>query len=209
MKAVAEVLERDGCGGAPEIFDQLMLLHAESPQRVFDRWLARSGAACDARELVEAFRDHEPRIEMIPGARELVASLRERGVATGIVTDGYEMVQRRKVAALACSDLFDAVVPTDAPPVSSWKPSPIGLLHAAEQMRREPAGVIYIGDNAGKDLEAARAAGMKFVWARYARGYHSGIEPGDDEAMIAIFDEFTHLAAWLQPAVPAQRQEIA
>ena len=42
------------------------------------------------------------------------------------------------------------------------KPHPEPLLLAANRLKIKPSGTVYIGD-AASDMEAAKAAGMKFI----------------------------------------------
>jgi putative hydrolase of the HAD superfamily len=129
-------------------------------------------------ELVEVFRQHRPSLDLFPGAKALLTSLRER-YATGLLTDGLASVQRSKVEALDLVGLFDAILFSDD--VGSCKPDP-GLYEHFETVFGLSAGdLVYVADNPAKDFSAANARGWLTV--RVLTGEHAGVaaaSPQDD-----------------------------
>ena len=94
-----------------------------------------------------------------PGARELLASLREAGVKTALVT----MSMRRMAIAVADAigfDAFDVVVAGDD--VANGKPHPEAYLRAAQLLGVAPADCIAFEDSI-PGLASAEAAGTKAV----------------------------------------------
>jgi HAD superfamily hydrolase (TIGR01549 family) len=90
---------------------------------------------------------------------ELVA-FRRGGGRLALVSD---YPARRKLAALGCGELFDAVVASGEAGGPRWlKPHPDGLLTAAEQLGVSPSRCLVLGDRLDVDGEAARRAGMSF-----------------------------------------------
>ncbi len=177
FRAVAVHLSSHGFGKEDKIFGDLVRLHRSSPRRVFDRWGFPRGMTLSVSELVEIYRGHVPKLDVIPGVRQLLSSLKERGVRLGIVTDGIPDVQFRKVSALGLRDWIEHVICTGSQEIGFSKPHPAGLIHGAESLAVEGKKVVYVGDNASKDAKAAAAAGLPFVWARYAHGYYHHIIP--------------------------------
>jgi N-acetyl-D-muramate 6-phosphate phosphatase len=103
------------------------------------------------------------------GIPELIAQLRARGLAWGVVTN---KAMRFTGPLTQGMDLFAtaaAVVGGDSTPHS--KPHPEPLLEAARRLQLQPGQCIYVGDDE-RDVVAGRAAGMGTVAATY--GYLGG-----------------------------------
>ena len=94
-----------------------------------------------------------------PGARELLASLRDAGVPSALVTMSVGRMARRVVDAIGF-DAFDVVVSGDM--VASGKPDPDCYLLAARQLGVEPRDSVAIEDSE-YGVAAAVAAGMATI----------------------------------------------
>ncbi|MCI0155392.1 HAD family phosphatase [Leifsonia shinshuensis] len=79
-----------------------------------------------------------------PGARELLQSLRERGVRTALVTMSVRSMAEQIVAAIPF-DAFDVIVSGDE--VGEPKPHPEPYLRAAEILGIEPGDAVAIEDS--------------------------------------------------------------
>jgi N-acetyl-D-muramate 6-phosphate phosphatase len=102
---------------------------------------------------------------LFPGIAELLAELKARRIAWGIVTNKATRFTERIVAELELSP--DCVACGDTTP--HLKPHPASLLHAAEQIRALPNDCLYLGDDL-RDMKAAQAAGMRPIAVEW--GYH-------------------------------------
>ena len=102
---------------------------------------------------------------LFPGIAELLAELRRREIAWGIVTNKSTRFTERIVAKLGLAP--DCVACGDTTP--HLKPHPAPLLHAAEQIRISPGKCMYLGDDL-RDMKAAHAAGMRAIAVDW--GYH-------------------------------------
>jgi putative hydrolase of the HAD superfamily len=155
--------------------------------RVFDTALAAFGMAADPefiQHLVTLYRSHRPQIALHPGARDLLARLRQRG-RTAIVTDGLPIMQRRKIEALDLERAVDAVVycwELKAP-----KPDPAGFLEALAKLGASPADAVVVGDNPYHDMVAARAIGARAIRVRLGR-FATVPAPIDGEPDLEIAD---------------------
>jgi phosphoglycolate phosphatase len=135
----------------------------------------------------EAFLAHYDRAvcvetRLFPGMGELLAELKSRGLAWGIVTNKAARFTHQIVAALGLRPA--CVVCGDTTP--HLKPHPAPLLHAARELELAPPLCCFVGDDL-RDVQAARAAGMRAVAVEY--GYH-GVDNGaprswDADAVIA------------------------
>jgi phosphoglycolate phosphatase len=110
---------------------------------------------------------------LFPGMDELIDELVARTIAWGIVTNKATRFTSPLVRELAVTPA--CVVCGDSTP--HLKPHPAPLLLAAEQLRLPPADCVYVGDDL-RDIQAARAAGMRCVAVEY--GYHGADNPGPE-----------------------------
>jgi phosphoglycolate phosphatase len=112
---------------------------------------------------------------LFDGVPELVGAIEARGLRWGIVTNKAERYTGPLLRRLGVDGRAGCVVSGDSTP--HIKPHPASLLRAAELLALAPAACLYVGDDL-RDIQAARAAGMRFVAAGW--GYLG--EGGDPRA---------------------------
>ena len=182
FQAVADWAEIHLAIPAGQGFRQLFSLFEEGVRGdTFDRWLASSGAAAAGRipQMVQVYREHQPRLAPFPEVPDLLPSLR-RHYRLGLLSDGYAAAQRRKLAALDIAHHFDVIVFTDEWGRECWKPSPRGYQAALQQLTVAAHDAAYVGDNPLKDFAGARQIGMHTIWVRRPGGEYSHLEPPGD-----------------------------
>jgi len=108
---------------------------------------------------------------LFPGMAKLLLQLEARSIAWGIVTNKATRFTTPLVRELGVAPA--CLVCGDSTP--HLKPHPAPLLAAAEKLALPPADCIYVGDDL-RDIQAARAAGMRCVAVEY--GYHGADNPG-------------------------------
>jgi FMN phosphatase YigB (HAD superfamily) len=134
---------------ATERFRQLLRLLGRGPGR--------------ARALGELYLAHlSERGDRLPGCRTAIRSLRSRGLRIGVVTNGIDSVQRRRIAASGLGPLLDVLVTSES--AGAAKPDPRIFLPALSALELTPRSVVYVGDDPLTDGVAARAAAIPFVW---------------------------------------------
>lgn len=112
---------------------------------------------------------------LVPGARELLVAIREKGWRTGIISNGFKEVQYRKLESAGIGGLIDCVVLSDEIEVN--KPD-IRLFDFAVRK----AGVtnresLIIGDNPMTDIAGGDAAGWQTIYFnRDGRGAESPVD---------------------------------
>ncbi|MGY1915006.1 HAD family hydrolase [Blastococcus sp. SYSU DS0973] len=128
----------------------------------------------------------------LPGARELVQALRERGHRVVLASSGKAKHVDHSLDLLDLRDLAEAWTTSDD--VESSKPAP-DLLEVALEKLGEPADApsVMIGDSVF-DVEAARKAGMPALVVR-SGGF--GDEELRDAGALDVFDTPGDLAAAL------------
>lgn len=153
---------------------------------VFDVALRQSGvAADDVRGLVPwcvaRYREHRPDIALFPEAIEALDSLRGK-VKLGVITDGWLVAQRQKVAALGLAERVDAVVYSDAFGREHWKPSAVPYRAVAEALGVAHDGCVYVADNPQKDFITARALGWRTIQVARPGQTHAAVPPSEAHA---------------------------
>ncbi len=102
--------------------------------------------------IFECFADIRP----FTGVREALAELKALGLPLGLLSD---MPPERKLELMGLSDCFDVVRCSEES--GFLKPEPESFLSLAQALGREPAEVLYVGNNPRYDLAGARRAGMQ------------------------------------------------
>ena len=109
---------------------------------------------------------------LFDGVAELLDAIEAAGSRWGIVTNKPEYLARQVVPQLGWESRCAILIGGDSLP--QRKPHPLPLLHAAAQLGVAIDDCVYVGDDQ-RDIDAARAAGMKSVAALW--GYRP---EGDD-----------------------------
>ena len=101
-------------------------------------------------------------LELWPGARELLASLRADGYKLALITNGFSETHREKLTILGLDDAFDEVFIADE--VGMVKPDARLFLLAAERLGVVPAACAMVGDRFDRDVRGGASVGMFTVW---------------------------------------------
>jgi 2-phosphoglycolate phosphatase len=113
----------------------------------------------------------------------------------GIVTNKSTWLTVPLLLELGLSGRARAVVCGDTLP--ERKPSPLPLLHAASRMQVAADGCMYVGDDI-RDMQAARAAGMLAIGARF--GYIDSAENTHEWPADGWIDSPARLLDWIDHA---------
>jgi HAD superfamily hydrolase (TIGR01509 family) len=120
------------------------------------------GPGVDAEIDVEAgrrFRELNAAPRVLPGARELLEALTDRGMPWAVATSSLPEDAHASLAALA---LRTTPIVCDGADVEHAKPAPDLLLKAAHVLGVEPMATWYVGDSRW-DMLAAVAAAMRAI----------------------------------------------
>jgi phosphoglycolate phosphatase len=126
----------------------------------------------------EFFRNYErcmtERTYVFEGVQQLIASLVEKDIAWGVVTNKSMRFAAPLTKGMPLFASAKAVVGGDSTPHP--KPHPAPLLEAARQVGVKPIECVYVGDDL-RDVLAGKAAGMGTVAATY--GYLGSVDVKD------------------------------
>ena len=101
-------------------------------------------------------------LRLFPGAADLLRHLRERGMKLGLLTNGFSVTHRDKIAMLQIGDYFDSIFIADE--VGMLKPDPLLFAHACTKLERAPSASAMVGDRYERDIRGAITAGLFTVW---------------------------------------------
>lgn len=117
---------------------------------------------------VQFLKDYEAAMTvdtcLFDGVPELLAQIKNEGMAWGIVTNKATYLATPIVKALGLAQECAVLVCGDT--TAHSKPHPLPLLHAAQQAGYDVERCLYVGDDL-RDIQAAQAAGMPSIAAAY------------------------------------------
>ncbi len=155
-------------GARGTLFDELLEHHPEFRP------------LCSVPELVQCYRAHSPKLELLPGVPALLDRCRARGHALAVITDGACASQQAKVAALGLSAWAEPVILTDRWGRDYWKPHPRAFEAVASALELPAQALIYVADNPAKDFYAPNRLGWQSVRLRLPGQLHEHLESAAD-----------------------------
>lgn len=165
---LADALRASGVPELTDTVDRQSYLDAHARHRtadsrvpVFEDLLDPHDVATDPAELATAYREAVTgALVPVPGARELVADLRER-YTVGVLTNGPVRAQAAKLDYLGWWDAFDTVhISGDLP---AGKPDERAFRALLESLGTTPAETVFVGDHPDEDIRGAAALGINTV----------------------------------------------
>lgn len=162
----------------PEIDNMASKLwHAfESGKQAINYVLEQEGLFSDeaVKQALSIYRNQQPRIFLYPEAKDLLETLKSRGIRLGMITDGRPEGQRAKIAALGIEKYFEKIIITDElGGVDFRKPNPAAFEMMQAYFNVPYSEMVYIGDNPKKDFIAPNALGMDSIYFRNSAGLYS------------------------------------
>lgn len=155
--------------------------------------LALDAPTADA--LQASYLHGQGQIQLSPGAAELIAGFRDRGLDVGILTNGPVNHQMGKIIALKLEKIIpaDRIFISDA--VGIAKPDPRVFTHISRNTGHQPEQCLYIGDAWLNDVTASVEAGWHVAWIN-----RRGTVPDTHHEPDLIVEELQHLLPVLLPA---------
>lgn len=151
--------QMEAVGGDPELF---RLVNTPDVQSYESR-----GTPEPQGEMGEFLKGYFSRLALqgalMPGVVETLEAMRGK-TAMAVVSNGEGAVQDSRLAKGGIIDYFRVRVYSRSEGVA--KPDPEILHIALRRLGVSPANAVFVGDSASSDMEAARAAGIRFIWFR-------------------------------------------
>lgn len=119
-------------------------------------------------------------------AHTVLDGLRSRGYKLGLITNGPQWMQRRKISTFELERYFDVIVIEGE--FGHGKPHAAVFEHALKVTGVAPAEAWHTGDNQYADIGGAQRAGIHAVWIHRDRMELDAAHPVPDRA-IAKLDE--------------------
>lgn len=107
--------------------------------------------------------------ELIPGASEMVRTLRAGGYSLALVADGPVGTFRNVLSHYGLYDLFDILAISEQ--IGAEKPHPAMFLHALDGLgihQTDYGRTVMVGNNLARDIKGANALGMITIWLDWA-----------------------------------------
>ena len=123
----------------------------------------------DRKELLAKIDTYSDQVRAIPGGREALAGLKQRGFLLGVVTDTIYPIGRkmRWLNQVGVAEFIDVVACSTV--VGAHKPDPAIYLDALRQAHLGPDESAFVG-HAADELEGAHRAGLATVAVLYEPG---------------------------------------
>lgn len=142
------------------------LIRRENPFEVFESLcrplIEETRIEWDLQKFISLYRSHYPDIQPIPEVMNQLIEQSERGIVTGIITDGRSITQRNKIKALGL-DRYVApqnILISEETGFDKTHPEPfIQFVRNYPEARK----FTYIGDNPKKDFHHPRLLGWDTV----------------------------------------------
>jgi len=124
--------------------------------------------------LVNIYRHHKPEISLYKDA-VWVFSQFARTHRFGLITDGWSVTQKNKIAALGIKQKFNSIVITDELGPKYWKPHKKPYLLTQKKLNTTGCNCIYVGDNPKKDFVTPKKLGWLTVQVKRDRGEYKDL----------------------------------
>ncbi len=128
-------------------------------------------------DLVRAYREHTPAIELIPRMADTLDAIQRRGLRLGVLSDGPAASQSAKAAALRLERWFDPIILTGTLGAKFAKPATAGFELIARAWCVDGSTLAYVADNPAKDFAGPRLLGWTTVRLRHPQQLRFSLEP--------------------------------
>ena len=145
---------------------------------IFDLVLADLGLECNAGtidELVAIYRGHAPSITLLDDARWALDKY-AKTLPLALITDGYAITQKQKLAALDIANYFQKVIVTDELGREFWKPSNEPYRIVEDFFDSPGESCTYVADNPSKDFITANERGWNTVRVIREQGEYQAVD---------------------------------
>ncbi|MBQ6119662.1 MAG: HAD family hydrolase [Clostridia bacterium] len=108
----------------------------------------------------------------------MLLTLKKRGYAVGLITNGNHALQYRKLDMIGLRKLFDEIIVSGD--VLVEKPDREIFLMMCDKLSLRPEQMIYVGDNPRNDIAGARDAGYHTIWMKSTGMWDYELAPAEE-----------------------------
>jgi len=196
----------DEAGRPPVRLETVRHMVGLGARRLLEAGLEATGGRLSATEedaLLEKFlghyRENVARLSRpFPGARDLLETLADRGIALGLCTNKPQRLTEALMVALGYDHFFASIVGGDA--LAVRKPHPAHLRHVLERLGADGPALL-VGDSE-VDLKTARAAGVPVILVDFGYSTRPVLELGAD----GVVGNLGLLGTMIRPVAEALRE---
>ena len=143
--------------------------HGIESDDAFQRFLEKEFGKAEPRILaagVNAYlKEKYVHLKPYPSVVDTLRKLRKRGLKLAVVSDGLRLKAWMRLNAAGLDGYFDAVITYED--TGKKKPSKEPFLKACKMLNVTPEECLMVGDWPERDINGAKALGMKTCWAKY------------------------------------------
>lgn len=192
LNAVSKYLSHLTGINSVKLNNELITLHQESSQNVFDRFLKKHQLTALSKEnIIRFYREHEPKLSLKKDVKHILKHLKYN-YNLAIITDGIHKKQMNKVKALKLDQLIEYIVYTSKLGFDKGKPHPEAFQMVKKYFGSQWDEMIYIGDNPMKDFHIKSKFPIKTVRINIG-GYYSNKKYLDDIKEDVLIHELTEI----------------
>ncbi|WOG25808.1 HAD family hydrolase [Endozoicomonas sp. 8E] len=125
--------------------------------------------------LVSVYRNHNPDIKLDETTQRVLDYI-SRFYKTALITDGYQVAQKKKIESLNIGTYFDHICITDVLGKEYWKPHEISYKKTEEFLNVAPEECVYVGDNPTKDFVTPNRLGWKTIQILTEKGEYCSMD---------------------------------
>src|SRR5262249_34287353 len=137
-------------------------------------------------EMIGIYRTHIPQIAPIPGAEQVLRTLKSGNARCGLITDGRECQQQSKLEALRLTIFFERVIINDAR--DHFKPDDRSFRQMERDLEAAGPRCWYVADNPSKDFIGPRQLGWRSIRLRLPGQLWEAIESTDPQPNFTVRD---------------------
>ena len=108
----------------------------------------------------------------------MLLTLKKRGYAVGLITNGNHALQYRKLQMLGLQYIFDEIIVSGD--VLVEKPDREIFQMMCDKLALDPGEMVYVGDNPRNDIAGARDAGYRTIWMESTGQWDFHLAPADE-----------------------------
>ena len=168
-------LEMDKNDAYAKLFELYQVHGIENP-KIFQIFLKKYTGSVDFRILSSAIASYRKVqygfLEPYPKVRQTLIQLTGRGIVLGVVSDAPKLKAWLRLSEMGLADFFKIVITLGDS--KRLKPHKRPFTMALKKLSIKPGEVLFVGDNPSRDIEGAKAMGMKAALARYGQVFPEG-----------------------------------